>query len=89
MFLNTDSFVSASRQQQKQPAEETVNKEIIVDCNYTFAEAIEGTKAPRSVTEQLELIDVEYYSMDGKIHRGQILTNKKLVADIKLHLNLF
>lgn len=68
---------------KKQPAEETVNEEIIVDSNYSFAEAIEGTKAPRSVTEQLELIDVEYYSMDGKIHRGQILTNKKLVADIK------
>ena len=68
---------------KKQPAEETVNEEIIVDCNYSFAEAIEGTKAPRSVIEQLQLMDVEYYSMDGKIHRGQILTNKKLVADIK------
>lgn len=68
---------------KKQPVAASAPEEIIVDCNYTFAEAIEGTKAPRSVTEQLELIDVEYYSMDGKIHRGQILTNKKLVADIK------
>ena len=68
---------------KKQAAPEIQAEGIIVDCNYTFAEAIEETKAPRSVIEELQLINVEYYSMDGKIHRGQILTNKKMVADIK------
>lgn len=72
---------------KKQHNVETVAEEIIVDCNYSFAEAIEGTKAPRSVIQQLQLLDVEYYSMDGKIHRGQILTNKKLVDDIKTVFN--
>jgi len=62
-----------------------VKKEIkpVMDCNYTFDEAIAGTKAPLSVIHQLELINVTYLSMDGKIHQGQILTNKAIAADLK------
>ena len=56
---------------------------IIIDSHYTFAEAIEGANAPQSVIDELELIDVSYISTDSKLHRGQILTNKRLVADIK------
>ncbi len=33
--------------------------------------------------DELELIDVNYISTDNKLHQGQILTNKQLVADIK------
>ena len=56
---------------------------IIVDCNYTFEEAIAGTKAPQSIIDNLELIAVTYYSVDRKLHRGQILANKKLTPYIK------
>lgn len=56
---------------------------IIIDSHYTFAEAIEGAKAPQSVIDELELIDVTYISTDSKLHKGQILTNKRLVQDIK------
>jgi hypothetical protein len=56
---------------------------IIVDCHYTFEEAIHGTKAPKSVINQLELIEVRYYSTDGKIHQGQLLTNKTISAELK------
>lgn len=55
---------------------------IITDCNYTFEEAISGTKAPKHILDQLELITVKYYSMDEKIHQGQILTNKQISDDI-------
>jgi len=55
----------------------------IIDCNYTFEEAIVGTKAPKKIIDQLELITVKYYSMDGKIHQGQILTNKEISKEIK------
>ncbi len=55
----------------------------IVDANYTFEEAIAGTKAPKSVIDQLVLFDVVYQSTDGKIHRGQILTNKKIEKEIQ------
>lgn len=56
---------------------------IIIDGRYTFTEAIEGSNAPQSVIDQLELIDVTYLSTDEKLHQGQILTNKILAQDIK------
>jgi hypothetical protein len=54
--------------------------EIIVDCHYSFSEAIKGSKAPQNILNELQLITVQYYSMDGKVHQGQILTNKKMVT---------
>ncbi len=55
---------------------------IITDCNYTFEEATWGSKAPKHIIKQLQLINVKYYSMDGKIHQGQVLVNKKIAKDI-------
>ncbi len=57
--------------------------EIIIDCNYTFEEAINGIEIPNSIIIQLTLVDVEYYSFDERLHRGQIVINKKAVEDIK------
>jgi len=57
--------------------------EIIADCNYTFEEAIAGSKAPKHILNQLELISVQYYSTDKKIHSGQILTNKKMAPKVQ------
>ena len=64
-----------------------IENKVIIDCNYTFAQSIEGSKAPQSVIDKLELINVSYYSMDGKIHRGQILTNKDIAPDLKLNFH--
>ncbi|HEY5590024.1 MAG TPA: M15 family metallopeptidase [Paludibacter sp.] len=61
------------------------NNTVIVDCHYTFEEAIAGSKAPKVVIQQLQLINVHYYSTDGKIHVGQILTNREIAEDL-LHL---
>jgi len=55
----------------------------IIDCNYTFDQAITGTKAPKEIIDNLDLISVKYISTDGKIHKGQILTNKEISSDIK------
>lgn len=55
----------------------------IIDSHYTFAEAIEGSNAPQTVIDQLQLIDVIYISTDEKLHQGQILTNKRLAKDVK------
>lgn len=57
--------------------------DIIIDCNYTFAEAITGLNIPNSVIVNLTLVDVEYYSFDEKLHRGQLIINKKAAEDIK------
>ncbi len=55
----------------------------IVDCNYTFLEAVKGPEIQQSIIKQLTLIDVEYYSFDNRLHKGQILINKRAVKDIK------
>lgn len=54
----------------------------IIDCNFTFEEAISGSGAPQKILKELVLLDVRYYSTDHKIHKGQILTNKKIADDI-------
>ncbi|MBK7630180.1 MAG: M15 family metallopeptidase [Ignavibacteriales bacterium] len=55
---------------------------IIVDCNYIFEDAIKGIEIPRAIIKQLTLVDVEYYSFDDKLHKGQILINKKAAKDL-------
>ncbi|MDP2365848.1 MAG: hypothetical protein Q8M94_19015 [Ignavibacteria bacterium] len=54
----------------------------IVDCNYTFDEALKGLQIPQAILKQLTLIDVEYFSFDNRLHKGQIIINKKAVKDI-------
>ena len=55
----------------------------IADCNYTFDEATKGLEIPKSILKQLTLVDVEYYSFDSKLHKGQILINKRAAKDVK------
>ena len=69
---------------------ETKNKDvsekkgtIIIDSNYSFEDAIKGSKAPKEIINQLQLITVQYYSLDRKLHQGQILTNKLIVSDVE------
>lgn len=57
--------------------------QIIIDSNMTFEQALEGTKAPEEVTGKLELINVEYWGFDGKLHLGQLVSHKDLSGDIK------
>jgi peptidoglycan LD-endopeptidase CwlK len=63
--------------------EEIQNKnEIIIDCSYTIEEAIKRNEIPESIIKQLTLIDVEYYSFDDILHKGQLVVNKKVSKDI-------
>ena len=57
-------------------------QDIIIDSHLSFNEAISGTKAPKSVIDSLCLLDVKYYSVDRKIHQGQIIVNKAVKSDI-------
>ena len=61
---------------------------LIIDSKLTFEEAIKGTKAPKEVTDSLCLLDVKYYSVDGKIHQGQLIINKSLKKDVEHIFNL-
>ena len=71
-FLQRDTII----------VEETKEPEIIIDSQMSFEEAIAGTKAPQDIIDQLVLIDVEYYSTDHKLHRGQLLLNRSIEQDI-------
>lgn len=58
-------------------------EEVIVDCNYLFEEAISGKEIPKEITRNLVLLNIEYYSFDYKLHRGQIVLHKRAEKDIK------
>jgi hypothetical protein len=58
------------------------NEEIIIDSTMSFSEAIEGTTALDEIVDSLALIDVLYYSFDGKKHQGQIVVKSELEDDI-------
>lgn len=55
----------------------------IVDSRQTFEQAVAGTAAPDSILRTLTLVDVEYYSFDSRLHRGQIVIHKDLAEDVK------
>lgn len=56
---------------------------IIIDSKMSFAEAIAGTKAPQHVVRELRLVDVRYYSFDGKLHRGQLIVHQSVHRDVE------
>ena len=56
--------------------------DIIIDSQMSFEEAVAGSEAPRHVIDSLCIVDVEYYSFDGKLHRGQLVVHKELKMDV-------
>jgi hypothetical protein len=60
----------------------------IIDSKMTFKEATKGTTAPKEVLNELVLLDIDYYSFDSKIRRGQIIVNKGVAEDTKFIFNL-
>jgi hypothetical protein len=60
------------------------NKEkVIIDSHITLEEALTGKEMPAANTRNLKIIDVEYYSFDRRLHRGQIVIHQELAEDIK------
>lgn len=57
-------------------------EEVIVDSSMSFSEAVEGTTAPEDIILTLSLVDVLYYSFDGRKHQGQIIVNRELEDDV-------
>ena len=55
---------------------------LIIDCNYSFAEAVGGSKAPQTIIDQLTIIQVQYYSFDSLLHQGQIVCHQSIANDL-------
>lgn len=56
---------------------------IIIDSHITLTQALSGKEIPHKNTKNLKIIEVEYYSFDHRLHRGQVVIHKDLEDDIK------
>ncbi|MFR9603365.1 MAG: M15 family metallopeptidase [Rikenellaceae bacterium] len=59
-----------------------LSAQVIVDSDITLEQALVGTLAPDHIVDSLTIVDVEYYSDDDKLHRGQIVIHTLLEGDI-------
>ncbi len=71
---------ASSGQLMQSPAGSLQNPSI--DSNISLAEALRKDASPEFKKRQ-RLISVLYYSFDGKIHKGQLVINERLVEDIR------
>lgn len=56
---------------------------VIIDCSYSFTEAVSNLYFPNDIKNNLIILTVRYYSFEDKLHQGQIVINKNLEEDIK------
>jgi hypothetical protein len=85
LFLTTSINAQQNQQLTKYSPDEqrsTSVQKIIIDADYTLDEALREGKIPSSVKNTLELVTVNYYGFDGKLHQGQIIVNKEIANDI-------
>lgn len=58
--------------------------EVLIDSNLSLAEAIGNQEIPDQIRKELDLVEVEYYSFDGKLHKGQIVIHNSLKEDVAI-----
>jgi peptidoglycan L-alanyl-D-glutamate endopeptidase CwlK len=56
---------------------------MIIDSALDFRQAVYGTSAPPEILERLCLLDVRYAGFDDRLHAGQLLLHRDLVAEIR------
>lgn len=54
----------------------------LIDSDISLSQALKKY-TPIEIKERQEIVEVLYYSFDGKVHKGQIVIEKRLVEDIK------
>jgi len=54
----------------------------IVDSDITLSDALRKY-SPLKFKKEQRLVDVRYYSFDGKVHKGQVVIDRRLVKDIQ------
>jgi len=67
-----------------QKSEVGTSKHPIIDSRMSKKESFEGLdpKCPEEIRQRQKVVKLKYYSMDGKIHRGQLVIDKELVKDV-------
>jgi peptidoglycan L-alanyl-D-glutamate endopeptidase CwlK len=68
-----------------QSPQDGTSKQPIIDSRMTEKEAFEGldSKCPADIRKRQKVVQVKYYSADGKVHQGQLVIDRDLVKDIK------
>lgn len=67
------------------------NNTVIVDSAMSLTEALAqnpNNPAPEDILQSVEVLEVEYFSFDGKLHKGQIVMNKKVIGDVEKFFKL-
>jgi hypothetical protein len=63
-----------------------VSSNVIIDSDLSLEYVLlnrQKVPAPQEVLDRQRILDVTYYSFDGKLHQGQIVVDVDLVADVK------
>jgi peptidoglycan LD-endopeptidase CwlK len=55
---------------------------VVIDSHIKLEDALRGKEIPIANTKNLQILDVEYYSFDHRLHRGQLVINKEVANDI-------
>jgi peptidoglycan LD-endopeptidase CwlK len=57
----------------------------VIDSAMTEKEAFDGLdpKCPEEIRKKQRLVNVKYYSTDGRVHQGQLVLDAELVDDVK------
>lgn len=58
------------------------NPLLTIDSNLTLEEALAGTQAPPEIKRQQVLLDIEHWSFDGALHRGQLLVHEAVADEV-------
>jgi peptidoglycan L-alanyl-D-glutamate endopeptidase CwlK len=85
LFLTTSINAQQNQQLTRYSPDKqrsTPVQKIIIDADYTLDETLRESNIPSSVKNTLDLVTVNYYGFDEKLHQGQIIVNKEIVNDI-------
>lgn len=55
----------------------------IIDSNMRLDEALIGQDIPQGIVKNLAIVDIEYWSFDGRDHKGQLVVRKDLTEEVK------
>jgi len=79
---NKDEKTASETTPIASPVEGNQTNEILIDSNLSLTEAIGNQSVPDQIRKELVLAEVEYYALDGKLHRGQLVIHKSLKEEI-------
>jgi peptidoglycan LD-endopeptidase CwlK len=65
-----------------------VAESVIIDAAYSYEEAVlsileKDPNCPKEILEKQVLIELVYWSFDQKLHRGQLVLDKRLEPDVR------